>query len=492
MDQSDQYLSSSQNAGGSAGKFPGQTAGASIKILLARPRLLLNPLMLLVFTAAWIRDVIHWLPTDAFGDTLNYWAYTDWLIDYSQGFIRRGLSGEIWRLVPDSVPPLAFTAALSWALILAAAFGYLRLLARTWKALHPLTLFGLLFLPSLFLFYLNDHNAIARKEILGYITVLLHLLVVEKVFPLTGGGASAGGKLRRYVGWLIPIAVILLPAIILVHEGNFLLFVPLHGMITLSVLRLSGRVSLLRAAWPAGLLYLPAALAFAAVYLSGTPEYATLLGVCDKWAAAGALRDSSCVLPPEGLSGSTLPGSFIPMQWSLPKAAGITRFIISKNWPAWLFSLLFLGFSIWYLVRQAVYAILRSGSQRSFSPRSARVYAGLFFRRFFLIPLLFSLPVYFTAYDYGRWLTVTSINFAMLAVSLNLPLREFAIWTKGAGEVKGAAGAPAHLDSRPVFYGVSVLICILALVLILPHFCLFACEIIRSPLAFLSHSFQPR
>jgi hypothetical protein len=108
--------------------------------------------LLFVFSAAWIRDVLYWFPKDAFGTSLNYWAYTDWLIDYSQGFIRRGLSGEFWRLVPGAVSPLEFVAAFSWILILAVAFGYVRMLARSWKIYHPLTLFGLLFLPSLFVF----------------------------------------------------------------------------------------------------------------------------------------------------------------------------------------------------------------------------------------------------------------------------------------------------------------------------------------------------
>ena len=39
-----------------------------------------------------------------------------------------------------------------------------------------------------------------------------------------------------------------------------------------------------------------------------------------------------------------------------------------------------------------------------------------------------------------------------------------------------------------VFYGVSILICILALVLWLPHYCIFSCTIIRSPLLFFSHT----
>ena len=132
-------------------------------------------------------------------------------------------------------------------------------------------------------------------------------------------------------------------------------------------------------------------------------------------------REGSCILPPDQLSGSTLPGSFNPMGWSLAQAAHYTLEIISMHWATWLLILPVLGICLWYLVRQALYSILRSRSPQPFSPHSARRYSGVFFRKYFLIPLLFSLPVYFTAYDYGRWFTVTCINFVMLAVSVNLP-----------------------------------------------------------------------
>jgi hypothetical protein len=469
-----------------------KTFGTHIKSFLTQPRLILNSLLLFVFSAAWIRDVLYWFRKDAFGTSLNYWAYTDWLIDYSQGFIRRGLSGEIWRLVPSTVPPLVFVTVFSWVLILAVVFGYVRLLARSWKIYHPLTLFGLLFLPSLFMFYLHDHQAIARKEILGYVTVLLHLLVIEKSFPLAGGSTLPDGNLRRYVQWLTPVAVILLPAIILIHEGSFLMFAPLHVMITLTIYRMRSSRNFTWAALWTGLLYFPAALAFGAVYLSGTPSHQMLLGICEKWNAVGAIREGSCVLLPNQLSGSTLPGSFIPMEWSLAIAADITRMIISMNWASWILILPTLGILLWYLVRQAVYSILRSRSLQSFSPQLARWYSGLFFRKYFLVPFLLSLPVYFNAYDYGRWFTVTCINFSMLAVSANLPCWEYVFQKKEAGDESAVADPQEHLDSRLIFYSISIIICILALVLWLPHYCLFSCEIIRSPFQFFSHSFKAR
>ncbi|MBI9050114.1 MAG: hypothetical protein JEZ00_11885 [Anaerolineaceae bacterium] len=461
-----------------------------IKKMLSQPRLVVNLLLLTGFSAFWIRDFLYWLPKDMYETSLNYWAYTDWLIDYSQGFIRRGLSGDMWRLIPPSVTPLHFVAVFSWVLILAVVFGYVRLLMRSCKTMHPLTLFGLLFLPSLFVFYLHDHNTIARKEILGYITVLLHLLVIEKSFPIGDGSALPVGNLRRYVKWLLPITLLLLPAIILVHEGNFLLFIPLHGMITLSIFRMKTESKFLQSALWTGMLYLPALIAFVAVYLSGTPDYQVLLGICEKWLGVGAIREGTCVLPPDRNTGTTLPGSFAPMQWTRLRATEITVYIIFSNWKAWVAILPTLGIIIWYLGRQALYAILRSRFAQSFSPRAARRYSGLFFVKYFIFPFLVSLLVYFNAYDYGRWFTVACINFSMLAVSINLPNWEFVNYKKKTEEESVAADTPEHLDHRLVFYGVSIIICVLALVLWLPHYCLFSCEIIRSPLEFFSHTFM--
>jgi len=260
-------------------------------------------------------------------------------------------------------------------------------------------------------------------------------------------------------------------------------------MITLSVLRTDSRRGWLKAAVWTGLLYLPAALAFAGVYLAGTPSHETLLGICEKWLAAGVVREGSCVLPPEQLSGSTLPASLIPMEWSLRQAASYTRMIILMNLGAWLVILPVLGACLWYLVRQALYMILRAHCAGTFSPKAALRYTRRFYVTYFLIPLACALPIYFTAYDYGRWFTITCINFAMLAVSLNLPVREFASRKEEDGEAVVVSETREHLDKNWVFYGVSILICALALVLWLPHYCIFSCEIVRSPLEYFAHSF---
>ena len=172
------------------------------------------------------------------------------------------------------------------------------------------------------------------------------------------------------------------------------------------------------------------------------------------------------------------------------EAIHITTYIITLNWKAWLVILPTLGISLWYLVRQAIYSIFRIRSTQSFSPLSARHYSRKFFGKYFLIPFLFSLPIYLTAYDYGRWFTVTCVNFAMLAVSGNLPWLEFLLRKKGTDEGAAAADSPIYLDNPLLFYGASIIICILAVVLMMPHCCVLNCEIIRSPLEFFSETFK--
>ena len=161
------------------------------------------------------------------------------------------------------------------------------------------------------------------------------------------------------------------------------------------------------------------------------------------------------------------------------------------QWKAWLTILPTVGIMLWYLNRQTIYSILYSKFPKAFSARLARRYAGSFFVKYFLIPFLFMLPIFFSAYDYGRWFTVACINYTMLAVSINLPVWEFSHHKNKFDDVVPAAETKTHLDHKLVFYGITIIICILAIMLMLPHYCIFNCDIIRSPLEFFSHTFIP-
>src|SRR5258706_3328922 len=90
------------------------------------------------------------------------WIYGDWIINYSSGFVRRGLIGSI--ILSQSVisPPSALaTIHVSFY----ATFTML-LLFQFCPYRHDLLMMTLLFSPLGLLFFVYNHYAIGRKEIL--------------------------------------------------------------------------------------------------------------------------------------------------------------------------------------------------------------------------------------------------------------------------------------------------------------------------------------
>ncbi len=187
-----------------------------------------NLLIIGGFLFYYLDQVLFWAPGDIVHG-INKWAYTDWLIDYSSGFVRRGLSGEIIDSLSIFLQPRVSISITAWGIFTLVVLGYLRLIMRSIEYLSPFVLTALLFLPSLLPFYLYDHGAFGRKEILGFLLLFLHLYGLESM--------GDNFHLKKYIKTLIPITLILLPAQMLIHENTLLLFVPIHLMISFSVMR---------------------------------------------------------------------------------------------------------------------------------------------------------------------------------------------------------------------------------------------------------------
>ena len=110
----------------------------------------------------------------------HQWKTGDWLINYSGGLIRRGLFGEIVLRLADltGLSPLwiVYTAQASIALV--NAYLIIRLY---YVAKRPTESLLLLFSPAfLFLFPLFDSGAGLRKEILGFLALLLLIFGLHK------------------------------------------------------------------------------------------------------------------------------------------------------------------------------------------------------------------------------------------------------------------------------------------------------------------------
>lgn len=196
--------------------------------------------------------LLYWLPKDIFGDGINFWIYTDWLIDYSGGFVRRGLSGVLIGVLSMGDSPKMAIGILTWLVFIIVVIAYLRLIFRLRGILSPFICMSLLFMPSLFPFYLHDHGAFGRKETIGFLIIMWHLYVLER--------RVVKEEYSSYIKGILPIALILLPAHIFVHEASFLLFVPIHVIITYSMMRLNSSDKLRKSR--CFILYAPSLIAF--------------------------------------------------------------------------------------------------------------------------------------------------------------------------------------------------------------------------------------
>ena len=139
------------------------------------------------------------------------WITGDWLINYSDGFVRRGLMGEIGR-------QLHFTAGIDpvSVVVVCKAFGYATicasLLLLAAKRGIGLIEIAVLLSPALLPFEINDPMGSGRKEIVLLALFALYVIANE-FFPRVERPMT-----RQWRFWYLLVS---LPFLTLVHEGLF-------------------------------------------------------------------------------------------------------------------------------------------------------------------------------------------------------------------------------------------------------------------------------
>lgn len=110
------------------------------------------------------------------------WKTGDWLINYSAGFVRRGLAGELIYDVSSflNLNLIWLTAILQSLVLSTVYFLAIRLYFRSKRTLTEL---AILFSPAFLLFSFNDSGVEIRKENLVFLTflVFLHFLLSRKI-----------------------------------------------------------------------------------------------------------------------------------------------------------------------------------------------------------------------------------------------------------------------------------------------------------------------
>jgi len=264
-------------------------------------------------------------------------------------------------LLSPLVPARIVIASLTWGTFGILTFAYIRLIGRSLDKLTPLLLVGLLFLPSLLPFYLYDHGAFGRKEIIGFLILLWHLYLLE----------APGNRVpTQYVRKLIPLSVIALPVHVLIHEASFFLFVPAHLFISHAIIRQAGSVGPYSRLFTLLLLYLLVCLSFLAVSLFGSPTFKEALDICMHWELLGEFEPEACLSDGKiiSLSNYTPVTSFMTLPWTLSEAAVKVMSFPLDILLSWVLTSLILGFCTLYIGSLVIDALWRGKATRSFDP----------------------------------------------------------------------------------------------------------------------------
>ena len=149
------------------------------------------------------------------------WAYNNLFINYSAGFVRRGLLGEIFLQANEffNIGPLYFfTTILFFAYFLQIFFFY-KILKKYSDYKFFVTI--IILSPVLLLFYIYDLNVFLTQDVLINLTILFHVFIVNKNVDE-----------KNYKKILLFILIPLLTLSLINHE-NQAFFIPFHLLITL-------------------------------------------------------------------------------------------------------------------------------------------------------------------------------------------------------------------------------------------------------------------
>ena len=152
------------------------------------------------------------------------WAYQELFINYSGGFIRRGLLGELYltfnnfyQIEPNKFFSLVFIVPYLVALIL-----YFNLLKKI-KDYYLIFIF-IVFSPSLILFNIYDQNTFLTKDIFSNLSILIHAVYINT--------HKNDKDLKKYNKFLLFVVIPILFINIINHEMQFF-FVGIHLLFTL-------------------------------------------------------------------------------------------------------------------------------------------------------------------------------------------------------------------------------------------------------------------
>ena len=275
-----------------------------------RAKIAYTTITLLGLAYAFYRGYLFWLPSRLSG--FDHWQVGDWLIDYSGGMVRRGLSGEFFfTLAPDGATAITFVVVMQVALaatvyVLAAVL-YLRTdRGPVWMML--------VLSPAFLLFPALDATGNTRKEWLVLVALAIAALAIRSARPALGL-------------WL---ALPLFTVGVLVHEALIVLLPAFAYLAFVSLPRERARVLL-------GAYLIPVVISVGIALLRpGSSELAA--EICANWRARG-IEDCGGALAAIGMPATEMVDKLVnesfPGYWAylLPAALAALPFFALRFFP---------------------------------------------------------------------------------------------------------------------------------------------------------------
>jgi hypothetical protein len=313
--------------------------------------------LIVVFLVLLLINSIYYI--NFFVYSFNEWLVADWLINYSGGFTRRGLSGELIFLISNffnwDVLDFLFYFFSFFQFLL-----FFSILILLYKKKITFWFFLIFASPSFLSFYFFDPSIISRKEILIYISYFAWIIFLAKKRNLT---------LRASIFFsLIAVFITLLHEIFVFYSVIFYLFTLIYFDKKLFTFNVS--------------ILIPASSIITLIILMFAPAGFNATEVCDRIVQAG-VDPSVCQ---DGV-----------LSW--PATGVVEGFILN------------LGiYNIWtplglvlILTLPLIAPILYCSSNILLSRVSKKLFYCL------ILQLIFMSPLFIVATDWGRWINIQSI-----------------------------------------------------------------------------------
>ena len=344
---------------------------------------------------AHLRPLYWGLSRQVPSNGFNY-EYSEWLIDYSHGFVRRGLGGELISVLSDALgtDPMQTIYLVSLAAIFGLSASLLWGVSRA-TGLKTIEKLAIVAAPFGLVFAAHEAHVLLRRDFVFLFLAMVPFLLAAWLRP----------PWRERI--LVLHSVLVLPVSVLIHEITVVFIWPSACLLTFWFLR--QRRQARDAALLTLLLQLPMAAAAAAVSIFYTVVApGDLLAICENWQRRG-------VPVPDCTSTSRL-GALSFLSMNLKGNTDIAHNVLrSRSWDTTYIAWNSAGLLLVVAQVSLLASVARPGNGRA---TVTPVGKGLVPALMVLAVFLPTLPMYVIAIDWGRyvWISMTVLTFAALTV----------------------------------------------------------------------------